>query len=82
MTSKRVRAARQCPRRLVYGAGVLCDEAAGKPWRQIIESNGVKVVHAWSTLDRYDIVVVLDAPDSAKAMRVSAQIARAGHFSA
>ena len=48
--------------------------------RKIIESNGAKVVHSWSTLGRYDIVAVLEAPDDATAMKVSAQIARAGNF--
>jgi uncharacterized protein with GYD domain len=48
--------------------------------RRVIEGNGGRVVRAWSTLGRYDLVAVLEAPDDATAMKISAAVAEGGIF--
>ena len=48
-------------------------------WK-IIESTGSKVVASYSTLGRYDLVAVLEIPNDAVAMELSAKIAAAGNF--
>ena len=48
--------------------------------RKLIEKHGGRVVHAYSTLGRYDLVAVLDVPDDAAAMQLSAAIAAKGIF--
>lgn len=48
--------------------------------RKIIEGTGSKVVASYSTLGRYDLVAVLEIPDNATAMALSAKIAAAGNF--
>lgn len=48
--------------------------------RKLIEAEGARVLHSYSTLGRYDLVAVLEAPDDAAAMRLSAKIAAMGYF--
>lgn len=48
--------------------------------RKIAEANGVKIVEGYSTLGRYDLVAVWEAPDDAAAMKASAMIAKAGNL--
>jgi len=48
--------------------------------KRVVEENGGKVVNSYSTLGKYDLVVVLEFPDNATAMKVSALIAAQGNF--
>ena len=48
--------------------------------KRVVESNGGKVVSSYSTLGKHDLVVVLEFPDNATAMKVSALIAAQGNF--
>lgn len=48
--------------------------------RRIAEASGVKIVEGYSTLGRYDVVGIWEAPDDAAAMKASAMIAKAGNF--
>ena len=50
--------------------------------KQIMETHGVKLLHAWSTLGEYDLVAVIEAPDTKTATQVSALIAAKGNFRA
>ena len=43
--------------------------------RKIIESNDGKLVSSWSTLGRYDVIAVVEAPDNETMMKISALIA-------
>jgi len=44
--------------------------------RKVFEANGGRVVEAYSTLGRYDLIAVVEAPDDATMMKISALIAR------
>ncbi len=44
--------------------------------RKVVEANGGKVVDSYSTLGRYDLVAVVEAPDNATMMKISALLAR------
>ena len=48
--------------------------------KRMVESNGGKVVNSYSKFGKYDVVVVLEFPDNATAMKVSALIAAQGNF--
>ncbi len=48
--------------------------------RRIIEGFGAKVVNSYATLGRFDMVAVLEVPDDATAMELSAAIAAKGFF--
>jgi len=50
--------------------------------RKIIEANDAKLVNSWSTLGRYDVIAVLEAPDDRTMMRISALIAEKVHVQA
>jgi len=50
--------------------------------RKAFEANGGKVVDAYSTLGRYDFVAIVEAPDNATMMKISALIARTGYIHA
>jgi uncharacterized protein with GYD domain len=43
-----------------------------------IEALGVKVVHQYATLGRYDFVNIVDAPDNETIARVSAELSSRG----
>jgi len=43
-----------------------------------IEEPGAKVVHQWATLGEYDLVNVVEAPDSATIARVSVSLGARG----
>ena len=51
-------------------------------FRKVFEANGGKVVDAYSTLGRYDLVAIVEAPDAATMMKISALIARSGYVHA
>lgn len=48
--------------------------------RKVMDTHGVKLIHAWCTLGAYDVVAVIDAPDAATAAQVSALIGAQGNF--
>ncbi len=50
--------------------------------RAIMEERGAKLVQGWITLGEYDIVAVIEAPDSKTAAQVSALIGAQGNFRA
>ena len=50
--------------------------------KQVMEENGVKMVQAYATLGRYDLVAILEAPDEKTMAQVSALIASQGNFRA
>ena len=50
--------------------------------RGILEANGGKVLNIYSTLGRYDLVAVVEAPDDATMMKASALIAAKGYITA
>ena len=50
--------------------------------KKTLESHGAKIVHAYVTLGRYDIVAIIDAPDAKTAAKASALIAEQGNFKA
>lgn len=55
------------------------DEMLGEV-KAIYEKNGCKILHAYSTLGRYDLVAIIEAPDEKTAMKVSTLIAKTGNF--
>ena len=50
--------------------------------KAIMEQEGVKILHGYATLGRYDFVVVLEAPDEKAVAKASALIAEKGNFAA
>jgi uncharacterized protein with GYD domain len=48
--------------------------------RKVFEANGCRLIQSWSTLGPYDLVAVVDGPDDATLMKVSALIAKQGNF--
>ena len=50
--------------------------------KEIMQSEGAELKHAYATLGPYDIIAVIEAPDEATAARVSAKIAAQGNFRA
>ena len=50
--------------------------------KAIMEEEGVKILHGYATLGRYDFVVVLEAPDEKAVAKASARIAAKGNFGA
>ena len=50
--------------------------------KQVIEDNGAKLVQAYATLGRYDLVTVIEAPDENAMAKISALIASQGNFKA
>lgn len=48
----------------------------------IMEKEGVRIIHGYATLGRYDFVVVLEAPDEKAMAKASALIGSKGNFSA
>ena len=50
--------------------------------RKVFEANGCRLIQSWSTLGLYDLVAVVDGPNDATMMKVSALIARQGNFRA
>lgn len=61
----------------VKNLGKMLDEA-----KKIMEENDTKLLTAYSTLGKYDIVAIIEAPDAQTAARVSALIAAKGNFRA
>ncbi|MBN1794474.1 MAG: GYD domain-containing protein [Candidatus Omnitrophica bacterium] len=49
---------------------------------QIIVQNGARLIDAYATLGRYDLVLVIDAPSDSSAAKISALIAAQGNFRA
>ena len=43
--------------------------------RRIVEAHGGKLVQSWSTLGRYDLIAVVEAPDDKTMMKISALVA-------
>lgn len=50
--------------------------------KQIFENNGVKIISAYSTLGKYDLVAIIEAPDDKTAMKISTLVAKTGNFRA
>ena len=50
--------------------------------KNIMAENDTKLVNAYTTLGRYDLVAIIEAPDSKTAAKVSALIASKGNFRA
>jgi uncharacterized protein with GYD domain len=50
--------------------------------RKVFEKNGCKILSAYSTLGRYDLVAVIEAPDEKTIMKVSTLVAKGGNFRA
>lgn len=50
--------------------------------KQVIEANGARMVQAYATLGRYDLVTVIEAPDEKAMAKISALIASQGNFKA
>lgn len=50
--------------------------------KETFDENGVKVLHAYATLGRYDFVVILEAPDQQSVMRACAMVGARGNASA
>jgi len=48
--------------------------------KKATESKGARIVEAYVTLGRYDVVAIIDAPDATSAAKVSALIAEQGNF--
>ncbi len=44
--------------------------------RKVFEANGGKVLDVYSTLGRYDLIAIVEAPDDATMMKISALVAR------
>src|SRR3989304_4832243 len=44
--------------------------------RKVFEANGGKVVDAYATLGRYDLIGIVEAPHDAAMMKISALVAR------
>ncbi len=49
---------------------------------KIFEENGGRVVSSWGTLGSYDFIAVVEAPDDAAMMKISALISSTGFLSA
>ncbi len=43
--------------------------------RRIVEAHGGKLLHSWSTLGRYDLIAVVEAPDDRTMLKISALVA-------
>jgi len=50
--------------------------------RDIIERNGGRLVAAYVTLGRYDLIAIVEAPDNQTMARISGLIAAEGNFQA
>jgi uncharacterized protein with GYD domain len=50
--------------------------------RDIIEKNGGRLVAAYVTLGRYDLIAIVEAPDNKAMARISGLIAAEGNFQA
>jgi len=50
--------------------------------REIIETNGGKIVHAYVILGEYDVLTIMEAPDEKTAAKIGALIATRGSFRA
>ena len=50
--------------------------------RKVFEANGAKIVDSYSSLGRYDLVAIVEAPDNATMMKISALVARQGYIRA
>ncbi len=48
--------------------------------KKIFASNGVRLVDAYATFGKYDVVAVVDAPNEAAMARVGAAVAAQGYF--
>ena len=46
--------------------------------RKILEANGGKLVSAYATLGRYDLVIVVEAPDDKTSAKIASQVASEG----
>ena len=49
--------------------------------KKIFASNGVRLVDAYATFGKYDVVAVVDAPNEVAMARVGAAVAAQGYFS-
>lgn len=49
---------------------------------RIFEEQGGRIVSAWGTLGSYDFIAVVEAPDDATMMKISALVASGGVLSA
>ena len=50
--------------------------------KEIMAKEGARIVHAYATLGRYDVVAVIEAPDEKAAIKVSALIGAKGNIRA
>lgn len=50
--------------------------------REILKGEGVKILHAYATMGRYDFVVILEAPDEKTMIKASALIGGTGNVTA
>ena len=50
--------------------------------REVMEAHGAKMLQAYATLGRYDIVAIVEAPDEKTMATISALIASQGNFKA
>ena len=50
--------------------------------KKTLEAQGAKIVQAYVTLGRYDLVAIIEAPDAKTAAKASALIAEQGNFKA
>jgi uncharacterized protein with GYD domain len=50
--------------------------------KKTLEAQGARIVQAYVTLGRYDLVAVIEAPDAKTAAKASALIAEQGNFKA
>ena len=50
--------------------------------RKIFEANGGRMVEPYSTLGRYGLLAIVEAPDDATMMKISALIGRQGYLRA
>lgn len=46
--------------------------------QKVFEANGGKVISSYATLGPYDFVAVVEAPDDATVMKISAQVGAMG----
>jgi len=49
--------------------------------KKIFASNGVRLVDAYATFGKYDVVAIVEAPNEAAMARVGAAVAAQGYFS-
>jgi uncharacterized protein with GYD domain len=47
-----------------------------------MEANGARLIQAYATLGRYDLVALVEAPDAQTMAKISALIAAQGNFKA